>query len=213
MSSPPEADLRRLFDRAPVGFYRSTVDGRFLYANPALVRMLGYDRVDEVLRLRLPDDVYAHAGDRAALLDAYLDGGVVDGVVVRWRTRAGAPLIVQLYGYSVDDAGGRGFEVTAVDVTALHAAQADAGAQRALADRTEAALALLTDQVPAIITIIDRELRFTSARGSALRDVGLTAADLIGKRMTDFVPATDPAVVAARASLAGEMRHLEYEMA
>jgi PAS domain S-box-containing protein len=46
MAYPREADLHRLFDRSPVGMYRSTADGRFVYVNPALVAMLGYRTVD-----------------------------------------------------------------------------------------------------------------------------------------------------------------------
>lgn len=44
-----EAQYRGLVDRVPVGVYRTTVDGRILEVNPALVRMLGYDNREQVL--------------------------------------------------------------------------------------------------------------------------------------------------------------------
>jgi len=201
MSSPPEADLRRLYDRAPVGFYRSTVDGRFIYVNPALVRMLGYERADDVLALHIGDDVYVDAKDRARLIAEYSARGLVDGVAVRWRTKSGAPLDVRLYGYAVDD----GFEVTAVDVTAEQAA-------RARADYTDAALQLLIDQVPAIITIADRDLRISSSRGSGLRALGLTSADVTGRTLPEIVGDGDPILDTMRAALAGETRPFEYTM-
>ena len=36
---------RRVLDRLPVGVFRSTTDGRMLYANPALVKMGRYPDV------------------------------------------------------------------------------------------------------------------------------------------------------------------------
>jgi two-component system cell cycle sensor histidine kinase/response regulator CckA len=215
MSSPPEADLRRLFDRAPVGFYRSTVEGRFLYANPALVAMLGYERADDVLALDMPTQVYLNAADRARLIEDYRARGVVDGVVVRWRTRSGAPLVVQLYGTMVDDERGPGFEVTVIDVTALHAAEAEVVAQRGLTQRIEAALHILIDQVPAVIGTIDRDLRFTSVAGSGLAALGLTVDQVLGRTMVDLVADGDhdDAVSRTRAVLAGSIEQFEYVFA
>ncbi|MGH9578428.1 MAG: PAS domain-containing protein, partial [Terriglobales bacterium] len=46
-----EARYRELVQSAVYGIYRATMDGKILYANPALVKMLGYESVREVLRL------------------------------------------------------------------------------------------------------------------------------------------------------------------
>jgi len=118
MRSPREADLRRLFDRSPVGMYRSTAQGRFVYVNPALVRMLGYDDAEQLLAIDLPRDLYADPGERAPLVEHYLGQEIVDGVEVRWRTRQGAVRVIRIYGYPVRDELGDGFEATVVDVTA-----------------------------------------------------------------------------------------------
>src|SRR5262245_41747839 len=118
MRSPREADLRRLFDRSPVGMYRSTAQGRFVYVNPALVRMLGYDDAEQLLALDLPRDLYVDPGERAPLVAHYLGKEIVDGVEVRWRTRQGGVRVIRIYGYPVRDELGDGFEATVVDVTA-----------------------------------------------------------------------------------------------
>jgi PAS domain S-box-containing protein len=208
MSSTPEVDLRQLFARAPIGFYRSTADGRFLYVNPALAAMLGHDRVDDVLALRLAEDVYADPADRPRLIAQY-GRGVVDGVEARWRTRTGAPLTVRLFGHGVDDDRGEGYEVAVVDVTALRAAEDAAAAHRVIAEHNAAALRMLVDQVPAIITMFDRELRVTSAQGSGLAELGLTSEHAVGRLLTDL-GGVGPAVIAhARAALAGRSAHFE----
>jgi len=209
MSSAPEVDLGRLFARAPIGFYRSTVDGRFVYVNPALARMLGHDRPEDAVALRIAEDVYADPADRARLLADYDARGVIDGVEARWKTRSGAPLVVRLYGYGVDDEGGKGFEVAVVDVTALRAAEDSAAAQRSLAERSQAALRMLVDQVPAIIAMFDRELRVLSVSGSGLREMGVTPDQSIGRRLTDM-PGVGPAVVRrAQIALTGQRVHFE----
>ena len=53
-----EANYRSIVETAPYGIYRSTLDGRFLMANPALVAMLGYNSESELLSLRMTCDLY-----------------------------------------------------------------------------------------------------------------------------------------------------------
>jgi PAS domain S-box-containing protein len=53
-----EEEYRVLFEKMPDGFYRSTPEGYFADANPAFVRMLGYDSKEELLKVYIPTDVY-----------------------------------------------------------------------------------------------------------------------------------------------------------
>ena len=134
---------------------------------------------------------------------------MVAGVEARWRTRTGAPLTVRLFGYGVDDDRGEGYEVAVVDVTALRAAEDAAVAQRAIAEQHAAALRMLVDQVPAFISMFNRELRVISAQGSGLAEVGLTPERAVGRLLTDL-GGVGPAVIAhARAVLAGRSADFE----
>ena len=45
-----ERDYRSMFENAVEGIFRTTPEGRFLSANPALARLLGYDSPEEVMR-------------------------------------------------------------------------------------------------------------------------------------------------------------------
>ena len=47
--SPVEADYRQIFENASVGIYRSSLDGRQVRANPALVKLNGYADETELL--------------------------------------------------------------------------------------------------------------------------------------------------------------------
>ena len=46
-----ERRYRTLFDGVPVGLYRTTADGEFMDANPALVQMLGFPNRETLLRV------------------------------------------------------------------------------------------------------------------------------------------------------------------
>ena len=55
-----EANYRGLVENATHGMYRSSPDGKFLMANPALVKMLGYQCEADLMRLDIKRDVYVN---------------------------------------------------------------------------------------------------------------------------------------------------------
>ncbi len=59
-----EEKYRSLFERSLDGIYESTIDGRYIDANPALTRMLGYDSKEELFRIDIPTQLYASKDDR-----------------------------------------------------------------------------------------------------------------------------------------------------
>ena len=44
-----EHRFRDIYENAPVGIFRSTMEGKFIHANPALAQMLGYDSAEELI--------------------------------------------------------------------------------------------------------------------------------------------------------------------
>lgn len=60
-----EAKLKDLFETMPNGYYRSTPEGRFVEANPAFIRMLGYANKEELLQLDIPKDLYVEESERS----------------------------------------------------------------------------------------------------------------------------------------------------
>lgn len=59
-----EEKYKELFDTMPNGFYRSTPDGYFVDANPALIQMLGYESLEELKKLYIPRDLFIHETER-----------------------------------------------------------------------------------------------------------------------------------------------------
>jgi len=113
------SSLRALIDHALYGIYRSSPEGRFLAANPALVEMLGYDDEAEVLKLDMANDVYARAAERARLVREFSSADRIDGVEATWRRQDGSLFSVRLSGRPVRDTNGRvqHFEMVAEDIT------------------------------------------------------------------------------------------------
>src|SRR5205823_8133455 len=58
-----ESSFRSMIEDAPYGIYRAGVDGKLLRANPALQKMLGYEKLDELLNASLPTDVFRNHSD------------------------------------------------------------------------------------------------------------------------------------------------------
>src|SRR6266850_18535 len=92
-----EAGYETLVEQAPVGIYRSNPEGRFLSANTALIRMLGYESAADLLRLDMARDVYADPAERQGLVDrdTYSDRQY-DDVEATWKRKDGGLLTVQL---------------------------------------------------------------------------------------------------------------------
>jgi len=117
-----EARFRSLFEEAPLGVYRVTVEGKFLLVNSALVRMLGYESEAEVLRLNIERDVYCDPEFRQRLVREYWGKKDFRDVEAEWKRQDGGHIIVRMNGRPGEDEAGRFpyFEVFAEDVTEQH---------------------------------------------------------------------------------------------
>lgn len=62
-----EIKYRTLVNQIPIGVYRTTVDGKFLQANPAIAKILGYDSVDSLMNKSV-FDFFLSSADRDALI-------------------------------------------------------------------------------------------------------------------------------------------------
>ncbi|MCX6538880.1 MAG: PAS domain S-box protein [Acidobacteria bacterium] len=109
-----EQRFESLVQHAAFGIYHTTKDGRFLDANPALVRILGYESLDEVLTLNITTDVWLDSSQREGLLPD--PSGATKEVEVQWKRKDGSPITVRLRGRAI---GGDPvvYETFAEDVT------------------------------------------------------------------------------------------------
>ena len=114
-----EADFRSLVEDAPYGIYRASVTGRLLQVNPALRRMLGYEREQDLLRKDLATDVFLHKAEYQRLTEHLTRTEEVKDIEMEWKKQDEAPIIVRCSGRRMNDEQGNPacFEVFAEDVS------------------------------------------------------------------------------------------------
>ncbi len=98
-----EARMRSLQENVPLAVYRSTLDGRIVYANPAMARMFGYDGIEELLRIPT-DALYADASQRAQILSVLRKHGLIRDWQVQLRRQDDTVLDCELNMRAVFDA-------------------------------------------------------------------------------------------------------------
>ena len=59
-----EEKYRSLFERSVDGIYQSTINGKYIDANPSLVKMLGYKDKEELMKVDIPSQLYFAKNDR-----------------------------------------------------------------------------------------------------------------------------------------------------
>jgi len=123
-----EEKYRGIFENAVEGIYRSTLDGRFLAVNPALVRMLGYASAEALMQVNIPETLYLNPADRQRFQGTLAEKGVVRDYQVQLRTCDGRLIDVSENARLVRDAQGTPlyYEGTLEDITARRRAERQA---------------------------------------------------------------------------------------
>jgi PAS domain S-box-containing protein len=126
---------------------------------------------------------------------------------VRWRTKAGRILTVQLYGHVIEGPDGPTFDGAALDVTELETANVELRRQREALSTASTTLDLVIRQMPAMYWIVDRDLRIHTTGGAIQELLGFPPDKFIGHTLDEVhrqdPGSTDPMVMHRRA-LAGE---------
>jgi diguanylate cyclase (GGDEF)-like protein/PAS domain S-box-containing protein len=117
-----ESRYRELYENVVAGVFQTTPDGRFMAANPALVRLLGYSSEDELLALNIGEDLYVHAEDRTNWLHNMAASGEIRNAELILRRKDGRKIVVLENSRAVRDEHGRilYYEGTLTDITEAH---------------------------------------------------------------------------------------------
>lgn len=96
-----EESLRSVFENANVGIVRLTPDGQIVFANPVMIRMLGFNSMDE-LRGRNPRlEEFMHKYFRRGLIERLAKDQLVRGFESEWIRGDGTPMYVRQSGRAV----------------------------------------------------------------------------------------------------------------
>jgi len=114
-----ERKFRSLFENVLDGVYQSTKEGRLLTANPALVRMLGFESEAELLEAGMASQFYVDPRERKKLLDRLDREHQVRNVELTLRTKDGRVITVLENSRAVRGEDGKVlyYEGTLTDIT------------------------------------------------------------------------------------------------
>ena len=120
-----EERYRQLFEKSPMGIYRTSVDGRFLMANPAMLRMLGYDSLEELAHINLLEQGYHPDTPRREFQERVHAEGEVRGYEAKWTGKDGSAIYIREYARMIRDPRGNpvAYEGTVEDITPLMESQ------------------------------------------------------------------------------------------
>lgn len=171
-----EQRLRQFLEDVPVSYFVSSVEGRFLEANPAHLRMLGYDSLEQ-MQAELTDisrQFYVNPKNRALLLEALHTVGCVFQVEHEIYRRDGTTIWAALTARALRNEAGDiiGVQGFSTDITARR--QAEMQLQRS----NERFLRVLENQADAIF-VADAETDMVLFANDAVHRV--MGRDVLGR--------------------------------
>ncbi len=210
-----QLEFRKAIDQSlDEGVYALDDNGRLTYMNPAAERIFGWTAAE--LRGKAMHDVthYLHPDGRPYPREECAGLQVLrEGVVYRSEEdtfiRKDGNMFPVAYSSAPIKMNGQiaGVVVALRDITERKRIEASL-------KTSEERLRLIIDQLPAVVWTTDRDLNFTSATGSGLPHLGLSANNLLGISLYDYGQGKDgsfPPIAAHKQALDGE--HLAFEAA
>jgi len=101
-----QARYQALFENTPLGLYRTTPDGQFIDANPALIQMLGLSDKSSLLQMRLID-FYKDPLDMSHWQEIMEKQGAINNYEVEFVRSDGQPIWVENNSRTVHNAAGK----------------------------------------------------------------------------------------------------------
>jgi len=172
-----EYHYRSLVENAPIGVYRTDANGRVLYANPAILRMFGYDHIDEVQNL-YTINLYRDPERREELLRTIREKGQVTAFPVDFLTKSGEVVSTLMSGSWVEN------EVTGMvlDIREIRAAE------KALRE-SEARSSALLNAIPDLMIMMDKDGVFMDYHANLKDLLFLPPEQFLGRKIDEvFTP-------------------------
>jgi two-component system cell cycle sensor histidine kinase/response regulator CckA len=198
--------LHLLFDRAPIGMYRSRADGTITYANEALARLLGYT-VDELMQRNVERDIEFDPEVRRRRIATRTPGMTLDGFEDRWLTKDGRVVVVELWGHVVQTDDGVSYDASVLDIT-------ERKRSRDELVHTTQVLDQVVRQMTAAYWLTDRDLRIMRTGGSLHDVLGVAPENVLGRTVHEIqarAPASIDLLPFYERALAGEIAAFDLE--
>ncbi len=91
-----ERKYREIFENSAEGIFQSTPEGKFITANPALIKMLGYENFDELKQVNIAWDIFEKPEERKKLTELIEQLGEVKDYRLTLRRKDGSKIKARL---------------------------------------------------------------------------------------------------------------------
>ena len=172
-----EAKYRRIFENAAEGIFQTTIDGHIISANPACVRILGYDSAEELITsVTDARKLYAEPGRRLHLVRSIRAEGIVSDFEAIIYRKDGSKIWVSINAHALEDQTGKvtGLEGMVIDITNRKRAQKN--------------FQVLIDGSPDAIIAVDRNFNILLINTQTEKLFGYSRLELIGNSYEMLLP-------------------------
>jgi PAS domain S-box-containing protein len=178
-----EQRYRSIFENAVEGMFQSTSEGRFVAANPALARMLGYSSPEDLISSihDIAQQLYVYPEKRSAYIRQLQERGSALAFECQFRRKDGSAIWVSLNARpSTGPAGESCFEGTVADITERRRAQEELR-------ESEERFRALFEEAPVAFHEVDCAGIIHRVNRAQCELLGYTASELLGRHVWDFV--------------------------
>ncbi len=150
-----EARFTELFESLQEGIYITTPDGMILEVNPALVRMLGYDSKEELLK-RQVSEIFVDQAERKSVQEQVERQAMIQGREITLIRKDGTSIVCLNTAAAVRDNSGRvvRYQGAVMDITERREMERRLHQQQEFARR-------LVDSFPDLILVLDSASHYT----------------------------------------------------
>src|SRR5712664_1781337 len=167
-----EARFTELFESLQEGIYITTPDGTILDVNPALVRMLGYDSKEELLKRRVPE-IFVDQAERKIVQAEVERQPMIQGREITLIRKDGTSIVCLNTAAAVRDNAGRivRYQGALMDITERREMERRLHQQQEFARR-------LVDNFPDLILVLDTADHYTFVSPRCKEILGYDVAEM-----------------------------------
>ncbi|MBZ0264348.1 PAS domain S-box protein, partial [bacterium] len=178
-----EAQLRTIFEKSTIGFYRTHPDGKILFVNKAVLDMLGFESIEELTARNLDSEGFESGYSREQFKEIIERDGVVRGYENFWVRLDGKRIYVRESARKVTDDDGKTlyYEGTVEDITDRKFAEEEIS-------RSQQKIQDVLESINDCFFTLDKDLRFSYTNSQANSDFGVKGMQLIGEEFWNHFP-------------------------
>src|SRR6266404_2535154 len=178
-----ERKYRDIFENANEGIFQTTPDGRFLTANPALARILGFETPEQLIneRTNIASQQYADSARRDEFKRLLETRGIVRGFEYEAFRKDGSRIWISDSVRVVRKADGTilYYEGIAEDITERKSAERELRKQKEILQK-------VFDQIPLMISFVAEDGRLELVNGEWERTLGWTLREILEDNVDVF---------------------------